>query len=139
MFCTVPVYDRKKRQLKIPDELHKIPKVLKRYATKIPQYSLVLIAYTVSSYTPPSGSCQDQLTANLHIQFAIVLHKPDNTAAASGSKIKTRKDEEAESKTVGSKSKAAERKLLGVRQQIARQWRVSQLRVKLLREEAESD
>ena len=108
LFCTVPVYDERKRQLKVPDELRKIPTVLKCYLTKIPQYSLALIAYTVSSYTPPSGACQDQLTANLNIQFAVVLHEPADTATASASKMKTGKDEEAESEAAGGETAESE-------------------------------
>ena len=104
MFCTVPVYDGRKRQLKVPDELRKIPKVLKRYLTKIPQYSLVLLAYTVSSYTPPSGARQDQLTANLHIQFAVVLQEPADQAIASGSKVKAKKDKEVDSEAADSEA-----------------------------------
>ena len=103
-FCTVPVYDRRKRQLKIPDELRDIPKLLKRYVTKIPQYSLALVAYTASSYTPAAGARQDQLTANLHIQFAVVLYEPDDTSAASGSKAKGDSGEEADSDTVESET-----------------------------------
>jgi hypothetical protein len=111
VFCTVPVYDGRKRQLKVPDELRNIPKVLKRYLTKIPQYSLALLAYTVSSYTPPSGARQDQLTANLHIQFAVILQEPADQAIASGSKVKAEKDKEVDSEAADSEaadSKAAE-------------------------------
>jgi len=98
LFCEVPVYDGRTRQLKVPDELRKIPRILKRYTTKIPKYSLALVAYTVSSYTPASGSRQDQLTANLHIQFAVVLHEPvGDTNAASSSNGKGAESEAAES------------------------------------------
>ena len=65
----------------------------------------MLIAYTVSSYTPPSGAHQDQLTANLNIQFAVVLHEP---ATASGSKMKTGKDEKVESEAAGSETAESE-------------------------------
>jgi len=104
LFCTVPVYDGRKRQLKIPDELRDIPKLLKRYVTKIPQYSLALVAYTASSYTPAAGARQDQLTANLHIQFAVVLYEPDDTSAASGGKEKGESGEEADSEAVESET-----------------------------------
>jgi len=110
LFCAVPIYDGRKRQLKVPDELRKIPKVLKRYITKIPQYSLALLTYTVSSYTPPSGARQDQLTANLHIQFAVVLHEPADTAtaSASGSKAKAGEDKKVKSEAAGSEAAGSE-------------------------------
>jgi hypothetical protein len=34
------------------------------------------VAYTVSTYSPTSGARKDQVTANLHIQFGVVLHEP---------------------------------------------------------------
>ena len=45
------------------------------------------MAYTVSSYSPTSGARKDQVTANLHIQFGVVLQEPSigsNTYEASG-------------------------------------------------------
>ena len=73
---TVPIYDGRKHQLKVPDELHKIPDILPHYIGAIPEYSLALVAYTVSTYSAMSGMCKDQVTANLHIQFGVVLHEP---------------------------------------------------------------
>jgi hypothetical protein len=102
VFCAVPVFDGRKRQLKIPDELRNIPKVLNRYLTEIPQHSLALLAYTVSSYTPPSGARQDQLTANLHIQFVVVLQEPADDTVASGSKVKAGKGKKVESEAADS-------------------------------------
>ncbi len=75
IYYTVPFYDGRKRQLKVPDELHKIPDVLPRYVGAIPEYSLALVAYTVSTYSATSGTRKDQVTANLHIQFGVILHE----------------------------------------------------------------
>ena len=55
----------------------------------IPEYTLALVAYTVSSYSPASGARKDQVTANLHIQFGIVLQEPivgsiDNEVSGDG-------------------------------------------------------
>ena len=76
MCCIVPIYDGRKRQLKVPDELRKIPDLLPRYLGDIPDFSLALVAYTVSTYSPTSGARKDQLTANLNIHFGVVLHEP---------------------------------------------------------------
>lgn len=73
---TVPVYDGRKRQLTVPDELRRIPDTLPRYVGDMPEYSLALVAYTVSTYSAISGPRKDQLTANLHIHFGVVLHEP---------------------------------------------------------------
>ena len=71
---TVPVYDGRKRQLKIPDDLRNIPAILSRYPGNIPYHSLVLMAYTVSMYRSAHGSRKDQPTIPLNISFAMVLH-----------------------------------------------------------------
>jgi len=76
LYYTVPFYDGRKCQLKVPDELHKIPDILPRYVGAIPEYSLALVAYTVSTYSATSGIRKDQVTANLHIHFGVVLHEP---------------------------------------------------------------
>ena len=76
MCCIVPIYDGRKRQLKVPDELRKIPDLLPRYLGDIPDFSLALVAYTVSTYSPTSGARKDQLTTNLNIHFGVVLHEP---------------------------------------------------------------
>jgi hypothetical protein len=34
------------------------------------------VAYTVSTYSAESGIRKDQVTANLHIHFGVVLHEP---------------------------------------------------------------
>ena len=75
-FFTVPFYDGRRRQLQVPDELRKIPDVLPHYVGNVPEYSLVLMAYTVSTYSAPSGARKDQVTANLNIHFGVVLHEP---------------------------------------------------------------
>jgi len=54
----------------------KIPDVLPRYMGTIPEYSLALVAYTVSTYSATSGPRKDQPTANLHIHFGVVLYEP---------------------------------------------------------------
>jgi len=77
-FFTVPVYDGRMRQLAVPDELSRIPDTLPRYTGDIPELSLALVAYTVSTYSALSGPRKDQLTANLHIHFGVVLHEPKN-------------------------------------------------------------
>lgn len=69
----VPVYDGRKHQLKIPEELRKVPAVLSRYPGEIPYHSLVLVAYTVSLYRAAQGSRKDQPTIPLNISFAVVL------------------------------------------------------------------
>jgi hypothetical protein len=71
---TVPVYDGRKRQLKIPNDLRNIPAILSRYPGNIPYHSLVLVAYTVSMYRSAHGSRKDQPTVPLNISFAVVLH-----------------------------------------------------------------
>lgn len=76
LYCTVPFYDGRKHQLKVPDELGKIPEVLPRYVGNVPEHSLALVAYTVSTYSATSGPRKDQVTANLHIHFGVVLHEP---------------------------------------------------------------
>ena len=75
VYCTVPFYDGRKRQLQVPDELRKIPDVLSCYVGSVPEYSLALMAYTVSTYSAPSGARKDQITANLNIHFGVVLHE----------------------------------------------------------------
>jgi hypothetical protein len=64
------------RQLKVPNELRNIPGVLPRYVGEVPEYSLALVAYTVSTYSATLGLRKDQVTANLHIHFGVVLHEP---------------------------------------------------------------
>jgi len=68
------VYDGRKRQLKIPDDLRNIPAILSRYPGNIPYHSLVLMAYTVSMYCSAHGSRKDQPTVPLNISFAVVLN-----------------------------------------------------------------
>ena len=53
-----------------------IPDKLPRYIGEIPIYSLALVAYTVSTYSATSGLRKDQMTANLHIHFGVVLQEP---------------------------------------------------------------
>ena len=54
----------------------KIPDVLPCYIGKIPEYSLALVGYTVSTYSATSGARKDQVTANLHIHLGVILHEP---------------------------------------------------------------
>jgi len=93
----VPIYDGRKRQLKVPDDLHRVPAVLPRYMSTIPDYSLALVAYTTSTYLPVAGARRNQVTANLNIHFAVVLYEPvtadnpvdmDKPRAASSAKNK---------------------------------------------------
>lgn len=93
MLYTVPVYDGRNRQLKVPDELGKIPNTLPRYVGSIPEYSLALVAYTVSTYVAPSGPRKDLITANLHIQFGVVLHEPTVMSTEDGSDDEGRENE----------------------------------------------
>ena len=62
---TVLIYVGRNCQLSIPDELRKIPNLLPCYLGNIPELTLALVAYTVSSYTPTSGTRKDHITANL--------------------------------------------------------------------------
>ena len=78
---TVPVYDGRKRQLRVPEDLKKVPDILPRYEKEIPEYSLALVAYTVSTYSASSGSRKDQVTVNLYINFAVVLHESNDGAS----------------------------------------------------------
>ena len=71
---TVPIYDGRKHQLKVPEELRNVPAILSRYPGKIPHHSLVLVAYTVSLYRAAQGSRKDQPTVPFNISFAVVLH-----------------------------------------------------------------
>jgi len=71
----VPIYDGRKRQLKVPDELRDVPSILPRYLEEIPNHSLVLAAYTVSLYRAAQGSRKNQPTVSLSISFAVVLHE----------------------------------------------------------------
>ena len=73
------MHDGRKRQLKVPDDLHRVPAVLPRYMSTIPNYSLALVAYTTSTYLPITGARKNQVTANLNIHFAIVLYEPVTT------------------------------------------------------------
>jgi len=93
----VPIYDGRKRQLKVPDDLRRVPAVLPRYMSTIPDYSLALVAYTASTYLPIAGARKNQVTANLNIHFAVVLYEPitadnpvdmDKPCAASSGKSK---------------------------------------------------
>ena len=70
------MYDGRKCQLIVPNDLSKVPDVLPCYTGNIPDLSLALVAYTVSTYSAASGIRKDQVTANLHIHFAVVLHEP---------------------------------------------------------------
>jgi hypothetical protein len=86
LYCIVPFYDGRKRQLEVPKELGKIPDILPRYVGNVPEYSLALVAYTVSTYSAISGVRKDQVTVNLHIHFGVVLHEPymESAGEASG-------------------------------------------------------
>jgi len=86
LYFTVPVYDGRMRQLTVPQELRSIPDTLPRYVGDIPEYSLALVAYTVSTYSATSGPRKNQLTANLHIHFGVVLDEPkyESNDGASG-------------------------------------------------------
>lgn len=79
----------------MPGELEKIPDVLPRYVGNIPEYSLALVAYSVSTYSSTSGPRKDQVTANLHIHFGVVLHEPNMESAdeASGDEEKDAENE----------------------------------------------
>ena len=48
------------------------------------------MAYTVSTYTPISGTHKDQITANLNIHFGVVLNEPcaESPAEVSGDEEK---------------------------------------------------
>ena len=74
----------------IPTELGRIPDILPRYDGNVPEYALALVAYTVSTYSASSGIRKDQVTANLHIHFGVVLHEPviESTKEASGDEEK---------------------------------------------------
>lgn len=74
----VPIYDGRKRQLKVPDELRNVSAVLSRYPGEVPHHSLVLVAYTVSLYRAAQGSRKDQPTIPLNIVFAVVLHEGED-------------------------------------------------------------
>ena len=84
----VPIYDGMTRQLKVPNELRNIPNLLPRYIGTIPEYSLALVAYTVSMYSATFGVRKDQVTTPFHIHFVVVLHEPvvesDDDAKSSG-------------------------------------------------------
>ena len=93
----MPIYDGRKHQLKVPDDLRRVPAVLPQYMLTIPNYSLALVAYTASTYLPIAGARKNQVTANLNIHFAIVLYEPvtadnpvdmDKPCAASSGKSK---------------------------------------------------
>jgi len=71
---TVPIYDGRKRQLKVPDELRNVPGILPHYLGQIPNHSLVLVAYAVSQYRAAQGSRKGQPTVPLSISFAVVLY-----------------------------------------------------------------
>jgi hypothetical protein len=71
--------------------------LLPQYMSTIPDYSLVLVAYTASTYLPITGARKNQVTANLNIHFAVVLYEPvtadnpvdmDKPRAASSGKSK---------------------------------------------------
>jgi hypothetical protein len=70
------MYDGRTRQLKVPEELKKIPDLLPRYLGDIPEFTLALAAYTVNTYTPSTGARKDQVTVNLNIHFGVILHEP---------------------------------------------------------------
>ena len=91
---SVPVYDGRKHQLEIPRELSRIPDVLPRYPGSIPEHSLALVAYTVNTYSATSGPRKNQVTANLHIHFGVVLHEPVNESTEDVSSDKDDNDEE---------------------------------------------
>ena len=54
------------------------------------QEASALMAYTVSTYTPISGTRKDQITANLNIHFGVVLNEPraESPAEVSGDEEK---------------------------------------------------
>lgn len=76
VYRTVPFYDGREHQLEVPNDLRNIPDVLPRYDGKVPEHSLALMAYTVSAYTPMSGSRKYQFTASLNIHYGVVLYEP---------------------------------------------------------------
>lgn len=85
IYCIVPIYDGRKHQLDVPNDLRKIPNLLPRYLGDIPEFTLALVAYTVSTYAPSSGARKDQVTANLNIHFGVVLQEPFFKSADEGS------------------------------------------------------
>ena len=92
----MPIYDGITRQLKVPNELRNIPNLLPRYVGTIPEYSLALVAYTVSMYSATSGVRKDQVTTPFHIHFAVVLQEPlvesGDDAKSSGDAEEDRRD-----------------------------------------------
>jgi hypothetical protein len=72
----VPIYDGRERQLEVPHVLSKIPNRLPRYNGDLPELTLALMAYTLSTYVPTSGARKDQVEAKLNIHFGVVLHEP---------------------------------------------------------------
>ena len=76
MDIAVPFYDGRKHQLKVPKDLGNIPEILPRYVGTVPNYSLALVAYTISSYTSTSGNRKGQINASLNVHFGVVLHEP---------------------------------------------------------------
>ena len=90
--CTVPIYDGRKHQLNVPNELQKIPDLLPHYVGEIPEFTLALLAYMVSMYIPNSGAHKDLVTTSLNIHFGVILHEPlwalGDEASASGNEEK---------------------------------------------------
>jgi hypothetical protein len=78
----VPVYDARKRQIQVPQQLSKIPDMFPRYEGDIPDYSLALVAYTVNAYTPVNGVRKNLFTVTFNIQFCAVLHEPNEGSDA---------------------------------------------------------
>ena len=61
----VPVYNAKKHQIQVPQELSKIPDIFPRYEGDIPEYSLALVSYTVNIYTSTNGVHKNLFTVIL--------------------------------------------------------------------------
>lgn len=105
----VPIYDGRKHQLKIPDEMRNVPAVLSRYHGEIPYHSLVLVAYTVSLYRATQGSRKDQPTVTLNISFAVVLHEGSDDDIAEEDVSDDGKEEDNEPHQYGSSKKGKDR------------------------------
>jgi hypothetical protein len=70
-------------KLQVPNELCNIPEVLPRYVGNISEYSLCSIYGIYLLLT--SGPHKNQVTANLHVHFGVVLHQPYTESAKEAS------------------------------------------------------
>ena len=78
----MPVYNARECQIRVPQELSKIPDIFPRYEGDIAWPLWHTAAYTVKAYTPTNGVRKILFTVTFNIQFCAILHEPNKGSDA---------------------------------------------------------